>query len=275
MKPHASDRVFFSDLSPELIKAWSSVSVCRLQHFESSKAKSSVVVEESLEPSEVVARVKENNVRHLVQKNPDRFDQDLMRAGYLIESSEHYFSKNASMIGEEIDDSLELVFSTNSDKNVLKKATLDFVESLGSQAVNEAANAIIEELYMHAVIDAPKEATKVGLPISARSCELFLAVSHERKSLQISCTDFCGSLEIGKMINRMDEVYQKGAGQVMNMQSEAGGAGIGCVILFENCSSLILGVKRGVQTKVTCLVPIGISNRKRAEIKKNLPWFQL
>jgi hypothetical protein len=56
---------------------------------------------------------------------------------------------------------------------------------------------------------------------------------------------------------------------------QPGGAGIGCVILFENSVSLIIGVNPGVQAKVTCILPMGVSNRQREKMKKSLHWFHV
>jgi hypothetical protein len=67
----------------------------------------------------------------------------------------------------------------------------------------------------------------------------------------------------------MDEVYKKGAGEAMNLR-EDGGAGLGCVIMFEHCEALFLGVMPGQKTLVSCIVPLGMSYRQRDQVKKSL-----
>jgi hypothetical protein len=163
-----------------------------------------------------------------------------------------------------------LKFKDSNDKKNLKDSAMTFINEIGSDAVTQAADAIIEELYMNAIIDAPREAQKQNWNLPVNPSELFLARSD--KVLQISCLDYFGSLDVNKVFRRMAEVYEKGAGQAINLNSGSG-AGIGCILLFENSSGMVFGVRPKEKTKVTCLVPIGISNRQRAQMKKSLHWF--
>lgn len=127
---------------------------------------------------------------------------------------------------------------------------------------------------MNAVFDAPREAVKFGGSDKQQMAEIFLA--HSSKSLQISCSDLFGSLDVSKFLRRMNEIYEKGVGNAINLSVERGaGAGIGCVILFENCTSLILGVRHGKITKVTCVIPLGMRSRQREQMKKSLHWFEI
>jgi hypothetical protein len=129
---------------------------------------------------------------------------------------------------------------------------------------------------MNAVIDAPREYSRMGNGAktyqSGMQAKFYLQTSENR--LAIACEDPFGALDIEKFIGRMNEVYQKGAGEVINLY-RPGGAGLGCVLMFENCISMYLGVSSGKMTLVSCVLPLGVSYRQKAALKKSLHLIQI
>lgn len=272
MKFHPGSRVLIDDLFAELTTGFPDLHVYRLQELVNSKADPCIIVEESLEPEQVVAAFNSHNLQHLVQKNKGHFEKSLVSAGRLIKDGADYFKPDYCFPFEEPERTVTIPFRSSADKPALKKDALEFIEAIGSVSVTTSADAIIEELYMNAVIDAPREAAKKNIVVADPVSEIFLCQTE--KWLQISCSDPFGSLDVSKFLHRMQEVYSKGAGNAINLSS-GGGAGLGCVILFEQSTCLILGVQPRKKTKVTCLIPLGVSNRKRAEMKKSLHWFEI
>lgn len=270
MKLHFLDNPIFRDLKQELVDKYPAVEVFPLSQMPASSDNKTIFIDENLEPNQVVSEIIGKGIRHLVQKNEGRFENDLSAAGKIVDNSEQYFESDFCLFNGATLESVSLKFKQAADKQNLKDAAMAFVNEIGSDSVTQAAEAIIEELYMNAVIDAPREAQKNNWVLSESPCELFLAKTD--KVLQISCLDYFGSLDVNKVFRRMAEVYEKGAGQAINLNTGSG-AGIGCILLFENSSGMVFGVKLKEKTKVTCLVPIGISNRQRAQMKKSLHWF--
>lgn len=248
-----------------------SVTLCRLPHWSGGEPEKTIVIEDSMEPAQVVIEAFGKKIPSIIQKNEKRFESDIANAARLKEFSSEYFKSNYTYFSDPVQFMQTLVFSKTEHKAKMKEDALATIEKLNSPAVSQAAESIIEELYMNAVIDAPREAKKMGLTGSGTDCNIFIAAGEH--DLQISCSDPYGALDISKFIARMNEVYEKGAGEVINLTA-AGGAGLGCVILFENSYTMILGVESNVITKVTCTIPLGISSRRRAQMKKSLHWFQ-
>ncbi len=272
MKIHFEECGLFAELSQELKARFPDLQLCPLKSNSTTSAKNWVFVEETLEPDQLIAEMKMRSLQYILQRNSGRFEKDVLATGILFENTDNYFQSQFSYSADPIISSHLVRFSAPIDKDLMKQETMDFVNGLGSAGVSQAAEAVIEELYMNAMLDAPREAQKKGMMLPAQPSEFFLAQTE--RYLQISCSDPYGSLDIQKFLSRMKEVYEKGAGSVINMQG-GGGAGLGCVILFEHSCALILGVKPGQQTKVTCLISLGISNRQRAQMKKSLLWFEL
>ena len=270
MKFHLGTQHLVADESSELTSKYPELNVYALGEIKQTFENPCVFVQDNLEPQAVVAAVKERGLRHIVQKSKGYFADALASAGRLIQGAE-CLEKEYCFSEERVSKSLTLTFRSRDDKEDLKKKSMKFVKSLSSPAVTSAGDAIIEELYMNAVIDAPREAQLLGIQVENPVCEMHFCQTENWP--QISCTDPYGSLAVGKLISRMDEVYTKGAGQAINMDGTEG-AGLGCVLLFEQSACLSLGVQAAQRTKVTCLIPLGISNRQRADMRKSLHWLE-
>jgi hypothetical protein len=231
----------------------------------------SLFTAEGLQPEEVVGFLAANNFRSFVQKRTNSFAQDVATSAALLMDPNLYFKEGGRRIAGQVHREMEFKFSSTSEKSDLKKQTSQFVSSAQNQNVLESCDAILEELYMNAMFDAPREAANK----SQLNCSYEMGVYSTMRLFQsdhrmlITCEDPFGSLDLKKFVKRMDEVYKKGAGEAMNLR-EDGGAGLGCVIMFEHCEALFLGVMPGQKTLVSCIVPLGMSYRQRDQVKKSL-----
>ncbi|MFN7728471.1 MAG: hypothetical protein ACK5P7_04890, partial [Bdellovibrio sp.] len=153
-----------------------------------------------------------------------------------------------------------------SQKDKVRKKIETFATKNGNQGCVESTIALFEEMFMNAMIDAPKEARKIGIQ-KAPKATFHLAFDSRR--LGIACEDPFGSLDLSKLLGRMHDVYAKGAGQTINLH-EPGGAGLGCVLMLEHCALLAFGVDRARKTIVSALLHRNLSHKRRDEVKKSL-----
>lgn len=230
----------------------------------------SICVADNLSPERVLGTVLEKNIHHLLQINSKRETSDLRIAQDSFNLKNSYFESEFCFF-QPVNKNF-LPFLGAKEKSILRDKVASCVDHFQSENLTASVFAVFEELYMNAVIDAPREASKLGSPTISKANEFFIASSAD--TLQISCSDFYGALNIEKLLLRMHQVLCQGVGESINFKS-TGGAGIGCVLLWEQSISLIIGVKAGVQTKVTCILPVGVSNRAREKMKKSLHWFQV
>ncbi len=275
MKFYSDDPNFFSEVIDHLSKDDGSVQVAHLNFWKRNSGlfkKQWIVVGESLEPSEIVAEVYQNKIPHLLQKNATSFENDLKMGGLLCDRPNEYFQSQFSMIGDSDLITRTVRFSGPDDKARMLEEVFQFLNEINWPTTVESAFAVIEELYMNAVYDAPRESLRQGGGQIQGECEFYLARNKEH--LQISCTDPFGALNLDKLFSRMNEVYQRGPSEVIQMESSEG-AGIGCFLLFEKCRSLVFGVHKGVQTKVTALLPLVPSRRNYTGFRKSLHGFEV
>lgn len=232
----------------------------------------SILASQDFEPAQVVEMMARNKFRSFVQKRESHFVKDLNTSSRLLIDPNLYFSQGGRSSLNDVHREFEFKFRSTADKPELKKSIEQFVAEIGSDNVSESVEAILEELYMNAMFDAPKEAVNRGQSNCTYEPDQYsvIRIFQNESRLAIVCEDPFGSLNLAKLMTRMDEVYQKGAGATIRLDEATNGAGLGCVMMFEHCESLFLGVMPGQRTLVTCLIPLGISNRKRAQLKKSL-----
>lgn len=277
VKVYPSDSSLFDGVDLVAANIDSRIEICDVSTLDHDglKAKNpevSILASQNFEPSQVVGTLAKNKFRSLVQKRENHFEKDLNITAGILLNPDMYFANGGRSTIANVNREFEFKFKSTADKPALKKAIEEFVAEIGSANVSESVDAILEELYMNAMLDAPKEAVNQG----ATECKYaaggyaVIRIFQNETRLAIVCEDPFGSLNLTKLVNRMDEVYQKGAGTAICLDDKANGAGLGCVMMFEHCESLFLGVVPGQLTLVTCLIPLGVSNRKRAQMKKSL-----
>lgn len=238
-------------------------------------AKDDICIGSTLQPCEVVEFTLNLGPRRFVQYNPLWFKEDVEMALNLSKNPGSYFQ---DPVGTVLNVPLksdffqkEWAFKDGSAKHTILEDIYRLLPAPG-QALKDAVRAVYEELYMNAVLDAPRESIRSGQEKYGyeKRDPARITLGFDGSRLALACADPYGTLDITRFLNRMNEVYKRGAGQVVNLVREKGGAGLGCVILFEQSSSLFLGVEAGKNTTVTCQIPLSLNHRQRASVQKSL-----
>lgn len=228
-----------------------------------------------LQPSEIVDFIIDHSPKRFVQFNPTWFKDDVEMALKMTEAKETYFDDPVRSIlnrnGKSDCLKGEWTFSDGSQKQEILNSIYGLLPN-PSQPLKDAVRAVFEELYMNAVLDAPRESVRSGNEKYGyeKMAPARMSLGFDDSRLALACSDPYGTLEISRFLNRMNEVYKRGAGQVVNLVREKGGAGLGCIILFEHSSALFLGVNSKQRTTVTSQIPLNLTHRQRASIHKSL-----
>lgn len=271
MKVYMPQDGFLIELPDNLPQISPNVSIVHNSMWEGFGRAGDVCITDQFEPAEVVDFMLKNKSGAVLQRNSDWFARDFESCIYLHSGQERFFEDPVRATITQAQKSLCWEFSKKEDKDVLRENLLAQIEA-GSKSLQEAAVAVFEELFMNAMIDAPKSSLTQKLETQAyekhRPARLHFGV--ERGRLCLAADDPYGTLDIDVFLQRMNEVYSKGAGQVINLRSEVGGAGLGCVMLFEQCGSMYIGVKKNEATVVACVLPTDLNHRKKDSIRKSL-----
>lgn len=225
---------------------------------------------QDLSPLEVLSLVDRAKTLSVIQSVREYFSQDVLNWIKLRKNSANYFADPLRASLCEIEASQVFEYSNGEDKQSLRDQIEAFSTQYSNQACVDSVLILFEELFMNATIDAPREAEKNSVHLTAHEkykIRFHLGVDANR--IVIASEDPYGSLNPKKLISRMVQVYSQGAGEAINLHSP-GGAGIGCVLMFENSSILTIGVKKNQMTIVSCTVYRHLNRRQREAIKKSL-----
>jgi len=213
---------------------------------------------------ELLSLTLEKGASSVLQSQPEDFEKDLKAWINLRENPSGYFQNPLTSILPNGTDFEKHSIEDVKDKDRLRTAITSYCESRGNQPCQEYVNAIFEELYMNAMLDAPREA---GGKKANKFVSFYLGCDERR--IAIVCEDQYGSLKMTKLLARMKDVYERGAGDAIDLRGP-GGAGLGCVIMLEKSSLLCIGVVPQQITTVAALVPRHTSFRKRTDQKKSI-----
>ncbi len=215
----------------------------------------------------------EGNFTTFLNSNNRNFESELLTALKVMDDPKGFLTNPLPCLFNETPNTLTIPFTKKEDKPTIIAKMDSFLNQTGSRIVQEHARILFEELFMNAVFDAPAEAKKLGLNSKKQRCEFNFAFDGEK--LAISCFDGYGSLNPLKIAERMRDIHNHGTKNIINLGQRKGGAGIGCSLLHHYSSSMIIAVERGVGTRVTCFIPLKISQKNFYNLGKNLQIINL
>lgn len=235
-----------------------------------------ICLSEELDAKGVIDFLVTRQCRGVLQRNSAWFRRDIVSTLMIAENSEIYFKDPVKATLRQVQKSLVWDFTEAKDKDRIKDHLVRQIEA-GNHVIRESVIAVFEELFMNATIDAPRLsiAQKLESHPYEKQPAAKLHFGVERGRLCLAAEDPYGTLNLQKFVQRMQEVYTKGAGQAVNLKSEQGGAGLGCVLLFEHSCALYLGVREGATTLVSCVMPTDLTHRQMDSIRKSIHLVQI
>lgn len=202
------------------------------------------------------------------------FFESHLRSSLLIQTNPSEFLTNPlPFLFQSEPLSLTLSFHKKSDKLEMMRQFEAFVSLTKSQLALDNVRILFQELFMNALYDAPNEAKKLGFATDKKNRQMLFAFDTDK--LIISCFDPYGSLDPLSLIKRIEKIIHSSTAQVINFDPNKGGAGIGCSLLYRYSSHLSLVVEEGKRTRVTCTIPLKMSQRKFELLEKNIQYIKM
>lgn len=251
-----------------------------------------IAVTSQMPPEDVLRCALEQGYGHICQKSGFAYDLEVQSASALIQSPE-LFRKHPvaailtpddlSEISERALLEVDIAFGSSSMKREVLDALVKAMESKGlPRTMVEDVLSVADEMFTNAVFNAPfiDLATQINPGVDRHLTEvmfepgkagrLFMAADESR--MVVGCEDPFGSLNLHRYLSKIRDTYLRGPAATMNFGS--GGAGLGSYIIFNSGCSLYFGVWPKQATLVCCVIPLGMSYRKRAQLPKHLHWIR-
>ena len=243
-------------------------------------------------PDQVISQVLQSGVKHLVQEAGLFLKDELDAALHMMRAPQDYLDYPLSTLfpssGLDKSRESELVqfeykFNSNKQKSDILDAFEKFFKSFSdSESFLNDLSLVIDELFTNAMYDAPEnnlENTASGKRRDGQEFHLpdgkfgrIFAGKH-KNCLAIGCEDPFGTLNVKKILERISLCLTLGADKMIRFGE--GGAGIGSYLLFMASTSLYIGVRHQQKTVICSLIPIGLGDRRRNEMPKNIHYCEL
>ena len=251
-------------LSAEALQLGKNFELVHSSAWDENAPKSRACWSQTLEPLQMLKYISELDGGSVLQSSAEDFENDVRAWVKIRENPRQYFEHPLQTLLT-TKGTFEDHFVEGKEKKLeIRELVNNFGSKHGNVSCQESILAIFEELFMNAVIDAPREA---GNPSLQKGARIFLGADESR--MGVACQDLYGSLKLVKLLRRLKEVYEQGAGTAINLHGP-GGAGLGATIMIEKSSLICFGVIPGQMTTVSCLVHRNLSHRRRAELSKSL-----
>jgi len=239
----------------------------------SQQDKTTFIYSDAWKENEVLGLASTGQYPCLLNSNSPFFESHL-RSSLLIQTNPSEFLTNPlPFLFQNEPLSLTLSFQKKSDKLEMMKQFEAFVSLTKSQLALDNVRILFQELFMNALYDAPNEAKKLGFAADKKSRQMLFAFDSDK--LIISCFDPYGSLDPLSLIKRIEKIIHSNTTQMINFDPNKGGAGIGCSLLYRYSSHLSLVVEEGKRTRVTCTIPLKMSQRKFELLEKNIQYIKM
>lgn len=235
-------------------------------------------LEPSVDTKSLIAKLIQDNLfpsrsAHLIQGDSSFSNDETQVSESLTMQSHIFFSEPEKILAKDgVYHKFEITSSTS--KEDLRNQIESLATATQARGLSENVIAIFEELYMNAVYDGPaefnkrfKDRTRNSESFDPRRISISIGISGDR--FIIACRDEYGSLDPMSYLKRIHEVYDKGVGQSIRYESNAG-AGIGSYIVLENCQSLYFGVIPQKCTVVASVLNMQLTRKQREVVPKNI-----
>jgi hypothetical protein len=269
-----------------------SLQVETAQGFTGPVTPSCIGISENLDPEALLGLSLDSGFNHICQKSGHFFEQELNSTNCIIDSAQNYFKFPIATIltPDDLSDSserallaVERSFNSSAQKQEVLASISNAMQAKAlPQTIHDDAIAAADEMFTNAVFNAPfvDAHTHKNPGVSRHSSEIKLDggkfarmfLAHDESRLVIGCEDPFGTLDIERFLQKIRSTYQRGPAATINFGP--GGAGIGSYIIFNAGSSLYFGVWPEHASVLCCVIPLGLSNRKRVQLAKHLHWIK-
>lgn len=249
-----------ADVQSQIKEAFAPEAKFCFEHNE-IKAATCYMATDSLPALDCLSLIRERQITNVVQNSIQCLADKLQFLKVVDYKSEDFFDAKLSLINAEV---FCLSFDLTEDRSeLIQKAFLQAHIDL-DMTKYQYLFQVATELVMNAQIDAPKISIKTNVPDSLLVVEKNIA----KGLVAISVIDNYGSLDCYKMLENIYAAHKHGFRNSMSKNSI--GAGLGSALIYEHVDSLAMGVVPEVMSRVSAILPYGVSEKKINQIQKSI-----
>ncbi len=247
---------------PALTNTIASFTLLDLDKEAAYKVKKLVAVEDELSSKQLLNLSFRKNVDFVIQNSVQTLTDKIKIIGQLDKDINAYYRETFSFFSKP-SVRHKIVF----DSSIPRKRVMNlaFHRLQIDIEANRSANlkTAIEEMVMNAQIDAKK----LSDPKSNYKSSLILEKCD--KLVAVSVIDTYGTLVYSKFLGQVESCMDIGISSSIN-QNRQKGAGVGSTLIFNAMDSLYLGCIPGEKTRVSAIIPFGLSEKNQEKLQKSI-----
>jgi hypothetical protein len=235
------------------------------------QAKNCIALADKLDTRDVINFANSTGVGHVVQVAQDSFENEMQIAIDMIGSPDRFLTEPVTALFGLTMNAVKWPFVAFHQKEGIKKEIVKYIlEIPNGNLIKTDALAVADELFKNALHHhAEKEMTVAELrelKLDDRlAASIFIA--HRGDRLLIGCSDLFGTLDTGKMMKLLWASFRGEKIQSINMG--AGGAGIGCRLILNQCVGFYAACKGGERTTICGVLSMDRHSKFMIEQSKN------
>lgn len=218
-------------------------------------------VTDNMSALDCLGLIRQRQITNILQNSIQNLTDKLQFLKAVDYKREDYFDPKLSLLNADV---VCVPFTLTEDRSdVIQKAFSQAYLDL-DMTKYQYLFQVATELVMNAQIDAPKISKKANVADSM----LIVEKNMVKGLVSISTIDHYGSLDPYKMLENIYAAHKDGFRDSMSKNSI--GAGLGSALIYEHIDSLVMGVIPDVMTRVSAILPYGVSEKKINQIQKSI-----
>lgn len=244
------------------VSAFNMAELIDQEHTAYMKEKKLAVLEDQLTPKQVVGLAHRQNVDYVIQNSLQPFSEKVKILNAIDRDKKEFFREEFSFFIDPVCKH-KIIFDSNTPRKTILNLTFHRLEIDIDASRSQNLKTALEEMIMNAQIDARILGNQTA------NLKSTLILEKKDKLVAASIIDLYGTLTYSKFIGQIESVLEIGFSNSIN-HNRARGAGIGSSIIFNASDSLYLGCLPSEKTRVTAVIPVGLSETKQEKLQKSI-----
>ncbi len=226
------------------------------------KLKKRAALEDQLSSKQVIELAHRQNIDYVIQNSLQPFAEKVKTLAALDKNSSDFYREDFTFFPNPISKH-KITFDCNTPRKTILNLAFHRLEVDVEANRSHCLKSALEELIMNAQIDAR------NLDHAKQNLKSTLLIEKMDKMAAVSTIDLYGTLTYGKFTGQVESVLNIGVTGSINHNRQRG-AGLGSSIIFNASDSLYLGCIPGEKTRVTAIIPFGLSDTNQEKLQKSL-----
>jgi hypothetical protein len=228
----------------------------------SKKTKKIAIFDDELNAEQVIELAYRKGIDYVVQNSLQPLSEKVKILSALDKNNQEFFQEDFTFFTHSTGKH-KIIFDSNTSRKTILNLSFHRLQIDIEAHRSSHLKCALEEIIMNAQIDAHNLGANKGHLKST------LILEKIDKLVAVSVIDYYGTLTYNKFTGQIESVLKIGFSNSIN-HNRTRGAGIGSSIIFNAADSLYLGCLPNQMTRVSAIIPFGLSETNQEKLQKSI-----